>query len=129
MAAPPIPGIYLVSLVHETLVPVTQDHRYVATCARVNSSNVKIGKAYNLAAREKNYWDDFGPENVVFVPIARTEQIRQAETAVLRELASFRKRSPKGGRMDWLENIEREAAISRILVALKRAGIDHEPLL
>jgi hypothetical protein len=129
MAAPPIPGIYLVSLVHEKLVPVTQDHRYVTTCARVNSSNVKIGKARNLSIRERNYWTDFGQGNIVFVPIASTDQIRQAEAAVLRELASFRKRSPKGARMDWLENIEREAAISRSLLALQREKIVHHSLL
>src|SRR5512141_1598334 len=63
MTPPSIPGIYLVALFCDDLVPVTQDKRYVADCARVTSSNVKIGKARNLALREANYWVDFGRAN------------------------------------------------------------------
>jgi hypothetical protein len=93
--------------VSETLVPVTQDRRYRDCCRHVNSSNVKFGKAKNLALRELNYRRDFGQSNAVFTPLARTalEDIHRAETAVFRALAVRRVVSPKSGRMDWLENI------------------------
>ena len=47
---------------------------------------------------------------------------------VFRELGSYRKKSPKGGRMDWLEGIAREEVIARIFLALKKAKIDYDPL-
>jgi hypothetical protein len=127
MPAPSVPGIYVAALHRDELVPVTQDSRYVKTCAQVNSLNVKVGKARNLAARERDYWNDFG-DNVVFLPIARTTHIQDAETAMLRELAQFRKLSPKDGPMDWLENITKEQVIELIFLALRRANIPHERL-
>ncbi|MEN8107910.1 MAG: hypothetical protein ABFS22_07875 [Pseudomonadota bacterium] len=76
-------------------MPVTRDKRYVDTCARVDKSNVKTGKAKNLASRQKDYWKDFDEENVVFIPLAILENIQQAETAILRRLNNYRKRSRK----------------------------------
>src|SRR5690606_21595308 len=99
--------------------PVTRDRRYVESCARVDFTNVKVGKARNLAARQENYWKDFDQENVEFIPIALVEDIQQAETAILRHLKAYRKRSPKGGLMDWLENIEMDVVILESLQVLK----------
>ena len=110
-------------------MPVTRDPRYVDTCARVNCRNVKVGKTKNLASRQKNYWKDFDQENVEYVPIALVENIQAAETAILRHLREYRKRSPKGGLMDWLENIEFEMAIAEALQVLKAHGIQHEVLV
>jgi|ERR1700682_2648563 len=129
MATPSSSGIYVVTLTCSEEVPVTQDPRYVVDCGRVSSRNVKVGKAHNFAARERNYWNDFGRDNVVFLPIAQTEHFQRAETAVLRELGSFRKLSPKDGRMDWLENIELDEVIRRAFLALRREGIQHLSLL
>jgi hypothetical protein len=97
--------IYVATLRSNEFVPVTQDMRYVETCARVNCLNVKVGKARNLALRERNYWKDFGTDNVSFVAIAATQDIQAAETAVLQRLKSFRKRSPKARMIDWLRDI------------------------
>src|SRR5687767_4744409 len=95
MPAPSAPGIYIAVLRSDRLVPVTQDPRYVETCARVNALNIKVGKAGDLSIRERNYWDDFGEENVVFLPVAKTEETQRAETAILRKLHRYRKASPK----------------------------------
>ena len=110
-------------------MPVTKDPRYVDTCARISCYNVKVGKAKNLAARQKNYWKDFGRDNVEFIPIVLTENIQEAETAILRHLRDYRKKSPKGGVMDWLENIEFGMVIEEALRALKACGIQHEVLV
>ena len=110
-------------------MPVTRDPRYVETCARVTRNNVKIGTAKNLAGRRRNYWKDFDRENVEYVPIALVENYREAETAILRHLRAYRMRSPKGGLMDWLENIELETAIAEALFALKSNGIHHHVLI
>lgn len=129
MPAPAVPGIYVVTLQCDELMPVTQDSRYVATCARVNRLNVKVGKACDLAVRERNYWSDFGRENVVFAPVAMTTRIVEAETAVLRALARFRKRNPIGGRMDWLEGIGVDAVVAQVQAALQSANISYAALL
>jgi len=106
-------------------MPVTRDKRYVDTCARIDSQNVKVGKAKNLATRQKNYWKDFDEENVVFVPLAILEDIQRAETAILRHVRNYRKRSPKGGLMDWLENIDLETAAKEVFIALDNEGIAY----
>jgi hypothetical protein len=128
MPTPSAPGIYVATLRSNELVPVTQDTRYVQTCGRVNCSNVKVGKARNLALRERDYWKDFGADNVSFVAIAITQEkeIQAAETAVLRRLRTFRKRSPKGGMMDWLQDIAVDEAIAMVHEALTNARITYE---
>ena len=128
MAAPSAPGIYVATLRSHELVPVTQDIRYVETCARVNCSNVKVGKARDLSLRERDYWKDFGADNVSFVALAITQEIQAAETAVLRRLKPFRKRSPKGGMMDWLQDITVDEAVAVTHEALTNAGIPYERL-
>jgi hypothetical protein len=128
VATPTSSGIYVATLRSDRLVPVTQDIRYVETCARVNCFNVKVGKARDLSRRERDYWRDFGPENVSFTAIATTTEIRVAETAILRKLRSFRKSSPKGGMMDWLENITVGEAATLAYEALSHAGIRYERL-
>lgn len=110
-------------------MPVTRDRRYVASCAQVDRSNVKVGKARNLAGRERNYWKDFDQENIVYLPIALVENIREAETAILRHLRAYRMRSPKGRLMDWLENIAFEVVVAEALLALKAHGVPHEVLV
>jgi hypothetical protein len=98
----------------------------VDTCARVDKDNVKVGKAKDFAIRQRNYWKDFNEENIVFIPLAILDDIQQAETAILRHLKMYRKRSPKGGLMDWLENIEIEAVIDEVYSVLDKEGIPHE---
>lgn len=119
-------GIYVVTLKSDMLVPVTQDRRYVEICARVNCSNVKVGKAKDFSVRESNYWKDFGPENVSFLVVAITPEFDAAETAILRKLKQYRKRSPKGGMMDWLENISLEQVVTAVDEALVDAKIPYQ---
>lgn len=122
---PSKPGIYVAQPIDRELVPVTRDPRYVESCARVNCMNVKIGKARNLAAREKNYHKDFDPTNIIFEPLVITDAFQEAETAILRTLKGFRKRSPKGGLMDWLEGISLEDATRAVFTTLDREQIRY----
>jgi hypothetical protein len=78
----------------------------VDSCARVNNKNIKIGKAKDLARRYLDYVKDFDEANIYFLPLVLTQDIQRAETVVLRALKEHRKRSPKGGLMDWLEGID-----------------------
>ncbi|SEQ50870.1 hypothetical protein SAMN05421693_1403 [Ectothiorhodospira magna] len=119
-------GIYVAIPLSSRLMPVTRDPRYVNDCARVNNLNVKIGKARSFTVRQRNYWADFDPENIEFVPIAKVEDIQQAETAILRKLDSFRLISPKGGKMDWLVGIEACLVVSNAYEALRAEGIDYQ---
>ena len=118
-------GIYVARPLRDDLVPVTRDIRYVDSCAMVNCKNVKVGKAKNLAARERNYHKDFDVENILFVPLLITDEIRRAESAVLAHLRAYRLRSPKGALMDWLEGISLEDAIRAIFDTLDKEGIPY----
>jgi hypothetical protein len=123
---PNSPGIYIASPRGAHLVPVTQDPRYVDSCARVNDSNVKVGKAKSLAVRHRNYITDFGEANIRYIPLAVLIDIQRAETTILRRLKAFRKLSPKGGRMDWLEGIDPRDVIGAVFDSLNGANIDHQ---
>jgi T5orf172 domain-containing protein len=119
-------GIYIVTLHSDVLVPVTQDRRY-PDCADVNSANVKVGKARDFSVRERDYRKDFGADKFSFKVVAVTSStdIQAAETAVLRRLRRYRKLSPKGGMMDWLETITLADAIAEIYKALTDARISY----
>ena len=56
-------GIYIVTIDSWTPVPVTQDKRYVDICARVDHTNVKVGKAKSLEGRHGSYVKDFASCN------------------------------------------------------------------
>jgi len=122
---PNISGIYIVTITSETPMPVTRDSRYIETCAKVNKYNVKIGKANNLAARRLNYWKDFGKENIRFNPLITLKNTQKAETIILRHLKKYRLRSPKGGLLEWLENINEQKAINEIYSILKKENIEY----
>ena len=121
-------GLYIVRLLNEDPMPVTRDPRYVDTCARVTSANVKVGKAEDLIARQEDYWNDFDQENVVFEPLVLLDDIVAAEKVVLRRLKPYRKLSPKGGRLEWLEGISYEDAKAAVFAALNDAGIPYIPV-
>ena len=89
MIIPDSPGIYVARVISTIPMPVTRDKRYVDICARIDISNVKVGKAKNFSVRQKNYWKDFDEENVIFIPLAILENIQQAETAILRHLNNY----------------------------------------
>lgn len=107
-------------------MPVTRDSRYTKECAEVNKLNIKVGKAKDFDVRRSNYWKDFDIHNVVFEKIAVLEDIKTAEKVILRALKKYRKSSPKGGRLEWLEGITYEEAKLIALNALKSKSIHYE---
>jgi len=119
------PGIYIVRLLNDEPMPVTRDPRYVDICARVNKSNIKVGKATNLARRMLDYWKEFDQENVKFEPLLKMSDIKDAEKEILRSLKQYRKTSPKGGKLEWLEGITYEHAKQIVFETLDRKGIKY----
>ena len=99
------------------------------TCARVNCLNVKVGRAGSLAARKRNYVADFDEDNIRFIPLLTTEEFRRAETIILRHLRNHRMKSPKGGRMDWLEGIALVDAVEAVFESLNREALKYARLL
>ena len=118
-------GIYIVQLLNDEPMPVTRDPRYVDICAKVNKTNIKIGKAKDFEGRRSNYWKDFDEHNVIFEPLAYLEDIKTAEKIVLRALKQYRKLSPKGGRLEWLEGVSYEKAKSIVFYALQTEGVKY----
>lgn len=116
-------GIYIVQLVNDDLMPVTRDPRYVKICAKVNKANIKVGKAKDFDVRKNNYINDFDEHNVIFEPIAHIEDIKIAEKAILRALKQYRKLSPKGGKLEWLEGITYKKAKEIALKTLNSENI------
>ena len=106
-------------------MPVTRDPRYVAICAKVNRDNIKVGKAKDLSYRETNYWKEFDRDNVHFEPLVETDDIVTAETVILKALRQYRKRSPKGGRLEWLEGISYEDVKITVFASLDEKGISY----
>ncbi len=121
-------GIYIAILLTDQYMPVTRDPRYVATCARVNSKNVKVGKARSFRIRESNYWQDFDRHNVEFIPIARLAEIERAETAILRRLTAYRLLSPKKGKMDWLVGISPEEVVRSAYAVLDNGSFNYQAI-
>ncbi len=118
-------GIYIVQLTNEEPMPVTRAKKYVDTCTVVNRDNIKIGKALNLSGRKLDYFKEFDKENVVFEPLVELDDIQFAETVIVRALKQYRKLSPKGGKLEWLEGISFEDVKRKALTALDDQGIKY----
>ena len=122
-------GIYVAFIHSEKYMPVTRDKRYVDSCARVNNTNVKIGKAKNFQKRYRDYCRDFDEDNVEFIPLAGLDDIDTAEKMILKQLYAFRLRSPKGSLMDWLENIDVKTVIKIIYETLDSEELEYSVLM
>jgi hypothetical protein len=120
-------GIYIVQLKNEVPMPVTRDPRYVEICAKVNRTNIKVGKAKDFAIRKSNYWKEFDEENTLFEPLVELDDIITAERAILGALKHYRKLSPKGGKLEWLEGISYENVKRIVLATLDEQGIEYIP--
>lgn len=116
-------GLYIVRIQNINPMPVTRDTRYVAVCATVDSSNIKVGKAKDFDTRRENYYKDFDQENVLFEPLVATTDFQKAEAIALIALKGFRKLSPKGGKLEWLEGISYEDTKRRVLSALENSDV------
>lgn len=122
-------GIYIVQLLNESPMPVTRDSRYVDICAKVNKSNIKIGKAKDFEIRKLNYWKDFDQKNVVFEPLAELIDIKLAERVILQALKQYRKKSPKGGKLEWREGISYGYAKNKVFETLNSVNINYKRLV
>jgi hypothetical protein len=124
MATTKEPGIYVVSLSNEE--PISSqagDSRNEVGAISVNKNNIKVGKARNLAAREKSYQKTFGADIVRFHPIALTSEQDVAEKVILRKLGPYRATNPStGARVEWLENVTEAEAITMAVRALQDDG-------
>jgi len=122
---PSASGIYIVTIKSMLPMPVTRDKRYVDICAKVNSENVKVGKAKNLAVRQRNYWKDFDKENVVFEPVAILRDIQAAETLIMRELCNYRVNGPKGSKLEWLQGIGFDEVRQTVAYVLNQSNLTY----
>lgn len=104
--------------------PTTKRLRHIVkedlTSAKVNKSNLKIGKALNFDVRIKDYIEDNDGE-VEVKPIVdlegyTKEQVQKLETAIKKDLKKFAVYNEPGlrpngtkrirrGRTEWLQNI------------------------
>lgn len=122
-------GIYIVQLLNQEAMPVTRDSRYVETCAKVSSKNIKVGKTKDFFIRQNNYWKDFDRENVIFQPLVELEDIVAGERAILRELKKYRINGPKGRKLEWLEGIDFEIAVQIVFEVLDKQEIYYKSLI
>ena len=118
-------GIYILQLKNEIPMPVTRDVRYVEICAKVNRANIKVGKAKDFAIRKSDYWNEFDEENVLYEPLVELDDIVTAERVILRALKQYRKLSPKGRMLEWLEGISYEDAKRIVFATLDEHGIEY----
>ena len=116
--------MYIVTLKNSMPISVNaQDPRISDHCIKVTSANCKVGKAKSFEFRERNYFKTFGQANVVFRPIALTDQLVVAERAVLAALLQWRVIGSSRRRTEWLAGISAAEAEARALQALRNAGI------
>ena len=117
-------GLYVVALANEHPISVNaHDPRIASGCIKVSRLNCKVGKAASLAGRERNYWKTFGPENVIFTPVAYVHELAAAERLVLTQLSQWRIRGPTGRKNEWLVGIEPAEVQKIILAVLAESGI------
>lgn len=117
-------GLYIVTLLNEQPISVNaQDPRIAERCIKVTRLNCKVGKARSLEARARNYAKTFGQCNVVFRPIAITEDLGPAERSILRALCAWRVRGRRRRMTEWLVGIAPADAEACALDALTTSGI------
>jgi hypothetical protein len=111
-----IAGLYIVEALNGDPISVNaNDPRMADRCLKVTRGHVKVGKANDLAWRERGYWKVFGQENVRFRPLAVLQETRVAERCLLQALGEYRQRGPSGRRTEWLLGItaSEAAALAR----------------
>jgi hypothetical protein len=108
-------------------MPVTRDPRYVATCARVNNQNVKVGKARSFKVREAitgkisigTMWNSF------LLPVWTTSSGQRLPSCKdWMPTAS----EPKEQQMDWLVGIHPGQVVETAYAVLDRGGFVYQIL-
>lgn len=123
--APAARGIYLVELLNEEPISVNAYNRRIAArCIHVRKGHCKVGRARNLQARERLYRRNFGAHHVVFRVRALLDDINACERRVLQELDSWRMRGRTGRKNEWLEGIDDEEVVTRVMRAVR----EHQAL-
>lgn len=121
--APAARGIYLVELLNEDPISVNAYNRRIAArCIHVRKGHCKAGRARNLHARERLYCRNFGAHHVVFRVLALLDDISACERRVLQELDPWRIRGRTGRKNEWLEGIDADEVVTRVLRAVR----EHE---
>jgi len=120
----PKAGIYIVTLNNDQPISVNaNDPRIADKAIKVTKKNCKIGKAKDLASREKNYFKVFGECNVNFRPVVKMLEIDAAEKAILARLDQYRIRGKTGRKNEWLQDIEPGELLGVALNALDELGL------
>ena len=120
-------GIYLVTLNNEHPISVNaQDKRIADKVIKVTKENCKIGKAVDLARREKNYYRTFGEEYVNFNCLAILEEIAIVEKLIMARLDQYRIRGNSGKKNEWLTNISADEAKRTAIKAIEESGVSFE---
>ena len=119
-------GLYLVTLASDELIS-TQAHdvRKTATALKVNSENIKLGRARLLAGLEEDYIKTFGKGNPTLHPIVKVELKYLEAASQLAKIAlwSYRVRSPRGRRTEWVKGIGFKDVRQLILNELHESNI------
>ena len=123
--APAARGIYLVELLNEEPISVNAYNRRIAgRCIHVRKGHCKVGRARNLQTRERLYRRNFGAHHVVFRVLALLDDINACERRVLQELDPCRMRGRTGRKNEWLEGINADEVLTRVMRAVR----EHEVL-
>lgn len=127
MHAPRAAGLYVVEpLCLQPTSVNANDPRMATRCLKVTRGYVKVGKANDLAWRERGYWKVFGQDNVRFRPLALLQNTRVAERCLLEALREFRQRGPSGRRTEWLFGITATQAAALAREHLTALGMEIE---
>ena len=109
-------GLYLVSLRNEKLISVNADRPKISQhCISVNKNHCKFGKAKDLARRQRDYYKNFGAENVIFQSFIVTDHIDQAEHAIRSKLKGYQMRGQTGRLNEWMVGVD-TATVREIVV-------------
>ena len=118
--------MYIVTLNNYEPISVNaQDPRIADQAIEVTRANIKVGKAKSLLRRSRNYDKTFGAKNVNFIAVAETDQIQEAERAILSKVDVFRMRGRKGRKNEWLEGLSPKVALDLLLDALSESGVEY----
>ena len=89
-----------------------------STCGKA----IARSAAHVTSTRERLYRRNFGAHHVVFRVLALLEDINACERRVLQELDPWRMRGRTGRKNEWLEGIDADEVLTRVMWAVR----EHE---
>ncbi len=120
-------GIFIVRFLNDVPMPVIRNSSCPDQVAKVDRSNIFIGKTEDFDRRNRDFRRDFGCGNVEFEPLVnlKIRDLQPAITRILQELGRYRKISPKGGKLQWLEGVSCTEVQRIACSVLKTEGIEY----